>query len=111
MNAALPADVQAAIADSEAKVQQRLAGFAQYVAAKRDEAVKYRQELGIEAIWTECEERYLGIDDLNRHEWEGQAWSSWIKSPSPNGPLRQRGGSDDRGAKSSQAVHQKSLVW
>jgi hypothetical protein len=97
MNAALPADVLAAIEESQAKVEQRMAGFAQYVAAKRDEAVKYRQELGIEAIWTECEERYLGIDDLNRHEWEGQAWSSWIKSPSPNGPLRQRGGGDDEG--------------
>ena len=29
----------------------------------------------------------------------------------PTGRQGQRGGSDDRGAKSSQAVHEKSLVW
>lgn len=84
----LPAAVVDAISASRAATAAKLETFATYVAEKRDEAVQFRKNSGIEAIWTYCEEAYLGIDDLNRHEWAGQKWALWIKNPSPDGPIR-----------------------
>lgn len=46
--------------------QKRLDALSKIVAEKRDEAVKARKESGIERIWREDEEYYLGIDDENR---------------------------------------------
>ncbi len=54
------------------------------IARKRDEAVSYRKETGIEEIWEKCEEAYLGIDDLNRHEFSS---AKWAKSTSTSGPV------------------------
>lgn len=63
------------------------------IARKRDEAVSFRKESGIEEIWKKCEEAYLGIDDKNRHEFAG---AKWAKSSSINGPVStQPGQSDD----------------
>ena len=45
---------------------KRLDALSKIVAEKRDEAVKARKESGIEQIWKEDEEYYLGIDDENR---------------------------------------------
>lgn len=91
----LPPAVAEEIAAARARVMKKLDAFALYVAEKRDEAVKARKASGIEEIWTYCEEAYLGIDDLNRHEWAGQKWAQWIKSPSPEGPLRRSRPEDD----------------
>jgi len=38
------------------------------LAKKRDKAVNHRKSTGIEAIWTEDEEFYQGIDDANRED-------------------------------------------
>lgn len=84
----LPPAVAEEIAAARGRLMQKLDAFALYVSEKRDEAVKARKASGIEEIWTYCEEAYLGIDDLNRHEWAGQKWAQWIKSPSMEGPLR-----------------------
>ena len=62
----LPPDVQAAIDDSQAKVAAKLEEFARYVSGCRDEAVKARLSSGIEKVWIQAEEDYLGIDDHQR---------------------------------------------
>lgn len=85
----LPPDVQAAIDESRAKVAARLDDFARYVAQCRDEAVKARLSSGIEQVWLQAEEDYLGIDDLNRHEWVGARWAAWIKGASLDHPVRE----------------------
>jgi len=46
--------------------QDRLTALSKIVSEKRNEAVKGRKESGIERIWREDEEYYLGIDDENR---------------------------------------------
>lgn len=54
----------------ELKRQQRdarIEALSKVVAKSRDEAVSARQASGIERIWDEDEEYYLGIDDANRH--------------------------------------------
>lgn len=40
------------------------------IAAKRSEAIKGRQALGIEDVWKGDEEFYQGFDDANRHEFQ-----------------------------------------
>ena len=59
----LPPEVAAEIESARQLVMQRLDDFAQYVAGKRDEAVQAREASGIEDIWRQAEEAYLGIDD------------------------------------------------
>jgi hypothetical protein len=54
------------------------------IATKRDEAKTWRKSSGIEATWNECEEAYLGIDDVNRHEWTD---AKWAKPMSMDGPV------------------------
>lgn len=61
-----------------------LAGLASTIAMLRDEAVAARKESGIEQVWMECEEAYLGIDDLTRAEF-GQA--KWAKPMTMDGGL------------------------
>jgi hypothetical protein len=51
---------------------------------KRNEAVAARAASGIEAMWQECEEAYVGIDDANRAEFGAAKWS---KAMSPEGPV------------------------
>ena len=85
----LPPDVQAAIEESNAKVSARLDRFALYVSGCRDEAVKHRLSSGIEDVWLQCEEDYLGIDDLNRHEWVGARWAAWVKGAGLDQPIRE----------------------
>ncbi|MEY2854647.1 MAG: hypothetical protein RL030_1779 [Pseudomonadota bacterium] len=55
--------------------QERLNDFGRYVSKLRDEAVRAREESGIESTWQECEEAYLGIDDENRSEFQGARWA------------------------------------
>ena len=61
-----------------------LASIGVQIAAKREEAKAARASSGIEATWRECEEAYLGIDDVNRHEFTD---SKWAKPMSMDGPL------------------------
>jgi hypothetical protein len=53
------------------------------LAKLRDEAVTARKNSGIEEVWRKCEENYLGIDDENRHEFEGQSWAKPLTMDSP----------------------------
>ncbi len=45
------------------------------IAKKRDEAMTARKSSGIEEIWMNCEEAYLGIDDANRTEFSNAKWA------------------------------------
>lgn len=69
---------------TDAEKQEALAGLGLAIAAKRTEAVDAHKASGIGAIWEQCEEAYLGIDDANRHEWQG---AMWAKPLSMQGPL------------------------
>ena len=80
----LPDDVRAEIERPQLERSAHLEGLATHVATLRDEAVKARKESGIESTWQECEEAYLGIDDLTRAEF-GQA--KWAKPMSMEGGL------------------------
>lgn len=62
----------------------RLVTLGDTIGKKRDEAVKARKESGIEAVWTACEEAYLGVDDANRGEF---AQAKWAKPTSISGPV------------------------
>lgn len=54
------------------------------IAGKRKDAVDARKESGIERVWMACEEAYLGIDNMNRHEF---AEARWAKPTSMEGPV------------------------
>ena len=80
----LPDDVRAEIERPQLERSAHLEGLATHITALRDEAVRARKESGIEQTWMECEEAYLGIDDLTRAEF-GQA--KWAKPMSMEGGL------------------------
>lgn len=60
---------------SDAERAERLESLGQVIAGKRKEAVDARKSSGIEDVWMACEEAYLGIDDMNRHEFAGARWA------------------------------------
>lgn len=63
---------------------ERLAALGAVIAGKRKEAVEARKASGIESVWLAAEEAYLGIDDMNRHEF---ADAKWAKPTGMSGPL------------------------
>lgn len=81
----LPDEVRAVMAEPEAKRNENLDNLGRALARMRKEAVDARKQSGIEHIWLECEEAYLGIDDENRSEFQG---AKWAKPMSMDGGLR-----------------------
>lgn len=79
---------------SEAERAEQLSMLGLTIAAKRDEAVAARKESGIEDVWQKCEDAYLGIDDANRHEFQG---AKWAKSRSIDGPVSTNEPAQDSG--------------
>ncbi len=69
---------------SDAERAERMDSLSAVIAGKRKEAVDARKTSGIEAVWLACEEAYLGIDDMNRHEFSA---AQWAKPSSMTGPL------------------------
>jgi hypothetical protein len=69
---------------SPAEREERLTQLGVLIAGRRKEAVEARQVSGIETVWMEREEAYLGIDDANRHEFTN---AKWAKPTSMSGPL------------------------
>src|SRR4051812_45954157 len=70
----MPSEVRA-LADDSTHNAATLAAIGIAIAAKRDLAKKCRQETGIEQAWYECESAYIGMDDLNRGDFNGAKWS------------------------------------
>jgi hypothetical protein len=87
----LPDDVAEVIGEPDRIKQQILETLAKNISKLRDDAVKARIESGIQDVWTESEEAYLGIDDENRGEIIG---GNWNKPMTMNGPLRRQNSSD-----------------
>lgn len=63
---------------------ERLSALGGVIAEKRKEAIDARKASGIESVWLACEEAYLGIDDMNRHEF---AEAKWAKPTSMSGSI------------------------
>ena len=84
MLADLPDDVRAVLKPHVDASPDVLAAIGVQIAAKRDEAKAARASSGIEDVWREAEEAYLGIDDANRHEFSG---ANWAKPMSSDGPV------------------------
>lgn len=81
----LPDEVRAEIEGQSGPDDTRLASLGIMLAGKRREAVSARKESGIEDIWRQAEEAYLGIDDANRGEFAG---AKWAKPTSLEGPVQ-----------------------
>ncbi|MBU6430462.1 MAG: hypothetical protein KGR26_15705, partial [Cyanobacteria bacterium REEB65] len=80
----LPDDVRELIEPHVAESPETLASIGVALAKKRDEAKAARTASGIETIWKECEEAYIGIDDANRSEFQD---AKWAKPMSMDGPV------------------------
>lgn len=80
----LPDDVAAAIAAVDQPDANVLAQLGSALAKLRDEAIAARLNSGIEEVWRQAEEAYVGMDDANRHEF-GKA--RWAKPTHPSGPV------------------------
>lgn len=80
----IPAEVAELIEPYLDPAPETLASISAALVTKRDAAKAARAASGIEQIWTEAEEAYVGIDDANRAEW-GDA--KWIKPQAMNGPI------------------------
>lgn len=71
----LPEEVREAIERPQVERADLLNGLAAHITKLRDEAVIARKESGIEATWHDCEEAYLGIDDMTRGDFSGAKWA------------------------------------
>lgn len=67
----------------------------QVLADKRTEAINFRTLSGIEDTWELCEEAYIGIDDMNRGEYQQ---GKWVKPTTMDGPL-----TSNQGGKTAQS--------
>lgn len=80
----LPDDVAAALPAHEGMADELLQTIGKALADKRSDAIAFRKGSGIEETWKLCEDAYIGIDDLNRNEYNA---GKWVKSPTLNGPV------------------------
>jgi len=87
-NRNLPQVVQQALDHTKSQREDRLAAISEIVVTKRNEAVTARKSSGIEEVWARAEDAYVGIDDLNRGEFQN---AKWIKPTSPSGPVTTAG--------------------
>lgn len=76
---------------NEAK-EARLAGISAAIVKMRQDAVTYRENSGVESVWLEAEDAYIGIDDANRSEFSK---AKWAKPMAINGPLQRESSGND----------------
>jgi hypothetical protein len=79
----LPPDVRAALRPHVPAPPEVLSAIGVQIASKREEAKGARSSSGIEDVWREAEEAYLGVDALNRHEFANARWSKPMSSDGP----------------------------
>jgi len=77
----MPDELRQMIEAEKINRQERVEKLGKQVAKLRDEAVTGRKASGIETVWQEDEEYYLGIDDANR------LTQSRLKSPGVQGGI------------------------
>lgn len=80
----LPDDVRELIEPEMPATPAMLDAISVAISHRRDEAKAARASSGIESVWKECEESYIGIDDANRSEFQDARWS---KPMSMDGPV------------------------
>ena len=80
----LPDEVQEILKPHISETPERLEAIGLAIAARRDEARSARASSGVETVWKDCEEAYVGIDDPNRNEYKDARWS---KPMSMDGPV------------------------
>ena len=80
----LPDEVQQLIRPHLAEDAETLSAIGIAIARRRDDAKAARTSSGIETLWKEAEEAYVGIDDANRHEFQD---ARWAKPMSMDGPV------------------------
>lgn len=61
----------------------RLEELGKTLETKRLEAIADRENAGIDNVWANSEEAYHGIDDMNRHEFNGVRWSKPTSMDAP----------------------------
>ncbi len=80
----LPDEVRELLAPHMKPNAAVLADIGIAIGHKREEAKNARSASGIETVWTECEEAYIGIDNANRAEYSD---ARWAKPMSMDGPV------------------------
>lgn len=80
----LPDEVRSELSSDEDPSEELLQRIGIALGEKRSDAIAFRKSTGIEDTWTMCEESYIGIDDMNRSEYNA---GKWVKSPTLNGPI------------------------
>ena len=83
-NIELPDEVIEDLPNGEDPTERFLSDIAGALLDKRREAIQFRKASGIEETWTLCEEAYVGIDDMNRAEYNA---GKWVKPPTMTGGL------------------------
>lgn len=102
----LPQELLDEIPKAEEVTDEReLANLSTVLVKRLEEAVTYRTGESIEDVWTACEEQYNGIDDMNRHEFNGL---KWIKPTVMNAPVTTAGGAPGQEGRSSVFVRLSS---
>jgi len=94
----LPDEIADMLRQEEVDTEEQLEALGITMSQKRSEAVQGRLSSGIETVWNECEEAYLGIDDMNRHEFAG---AKWAKPTTIDGPVYTGMRNQDSGARST----------
>lgn len=79
----LPEEVRDVILPYMAEAADTLAAIGLSISKRRDEAKAARTSSGIEAVWKEAEEAYIGIDDANRSEFKDARWSKPMAMDGP----------------------------
>lgn len=79
----IPDEVRALIEGENEAPLEMLYAIGVEIASKRDDAKAARQTSGIEETWMEAEEAYLGVDDANRHEFNGMRWAKPMAIDAP----------------------------
>lgn len=69
--------------DQEESDDDMLVSIGVVLAGLRDEARQARQASGIEEVWRKCEEAYIGMDDMNRSEFQSGKWAKPTDSSGP----------------------------
>lgn len=80
-SAGLPGELGDLVEELRAARDAKIEQIGKLVAKRRDEAIAGRKQSGIEQVWQEDEEYYLGIDDVNRDQFP------YLKSPSTSGGI------------------------
>ena len=79
----LPDDVRDLISPHMASSPDVLDAIGVSIAQRRDEAKAARTSSGVETVWRDCEEAYVGIDNANRMEFQNAKWSKPMSSDGP----------------------------